>query len=108
MKKDEEGIRIVLKAFDISILNSAIQEIVGTVKRTGATVIGPIPLPTKTKKFTVIKSPHIYKRSMEQYEIRSIKRLLIIVPTPQTVEALMKLNLSAGVNIKISLSGGNK
>ena len=108
MKKDEEGIRIVLKAFDISILNSAIQEIVGTVKRTGATVVGPIPLPTKTKKFTVIKSPHIYKRSMEQYEIRSIKRLLIIVPTPQTVEALMKLNLSAGVNIKISLSGGNK
>ena len=106
--KEKEGIRIVLKAYDTSILNQAVQEIVGTVKRTGATVVGPIPLPTNTKKFTVIRSPHVYKRSMEQYEIRSLKRLLIIIPTPQTVEALMKLNLSAGVNIKISLNGGNK
>lgn len=106
--KDKEGIRIVLKAYDINILNQAVQEIVGTVKRTGATVVGPIPLPTKTKKFTVIRSPHIYKRSMEQYEIKSLKKLLIIIPTPQTVEALMKLNLSAGVNIKISLNGGNE
>ena len=106
--KEKEGIRIVLKAFDANILNQAVQEIVGTVKRTGATVVGPIPLPTNTKKFTVIRSPHVYKRSMEQYEIRSLKRLLIIIPTPQTVEALMKLNLSAGVNIKISLNGGNK
>lgn len=105
---EKEGIRIVLKAYDTSILNQAVQEIVGTVKRTGATVVGPIPLPTNTKKFTVIRSPHVYKRSMEQYEIRSLKRLLIIIPTPQTVEALMKLNLSAGVNIKISLNGGNK
>ena len=104
----KEGIRIVLKAYDTNILNQAVQEIVGTVKRTGATVVGPIPLPTNTKKFTVIRSPHIYKRSMEQYEIRSLKRLLIIIPTPQTVEALMKLNLSAGVNIKISLNGGNE
>lgn len=95
-----------MKAYDINILNQAIQEIIGTVKRTGATVVGPIPLPTNVKKFTVIRSPHVYKRSMEQYEIRSIKRLLIIIPTPQTVEALMKLNLSAGVNIKISLNGG--
>ena len=106
--KEKEGIRIVLKAFDANILNQAVQEIVGTVKRTGATVVGPIPLPTNIKKFTVIRSPHVYKRSMEQYEIRSLKRLLIIIPTPQTVEALMKLNLSAGVNIKISLNGGNK
>ena len=105
---EKEGIRIVLKAYDTSILNQAVQEIVGTVKRKGATVVGPIPLPTNTKKFTVIRSPHVYKRSMEQYEIRSLKRLLIIIPTPQTVEALMKLNLSAGVNIKISLNGGNK
>ena len=97
-----------MKAYDTSILNQAVQEIVGTVKRTGATVVGPIPLPTNTKKFTVIRSPHVYKRSMEQYEIRSLKRLLIIIPTPQTVEALMKLNLSAGVNIKISLNGGNE
>ena len=106
--KEKEGIRIVLKAFDVNILNQAVQEIVGTVKRTGATVIGPIPLPTNTKKFTVIRSPHIYKRSMEQYEIKSLNRLLIIMPAPQTVEALMKLNLSAGVNIKISLNGGNE
>ena len=70
--KEKEGIRIVLKAFDVNILNQAVQEIVGTVKRTGATVIGPIPLPTNTKKFTVIRSPHIYKRSMEQYEIKSL------------------------------------
>lgn len=96
-----------MKAFDTGILNQAVQDIVGTVRRTGATVVGPIPLPTNTKKFTVIRSPHVYKRSMEQYEIRSLKRLLIIIPTPQTIEALMKLNLSAGVNIKISLNGGN-
>ena len=106
--KEKEGIRIVLKAFDVNILSQAVQEIVGTVKRTGATVIGPIPLPTNRKKFTVIRSPHVYKRSMEQYEIKSLKRLLIIIPAPQTVEALMKLNLSAGVNIKISLNGGNE
>ncbi len=106
--KEKEGIRIVLKAFDANILSQAVQEIVGTVKRTGATVIGPIPLPTNRKKFTVIRSPHIYKRSMEQYEIKSLKRLLIIIPAPKTVEALMKLNLSAGVNIKISLNGGNE
>jgi small subunit ribosomal protein S10 len=105
--KEKDGIRIVLRAYDINILNQAVQEIVGTVKRTGATVVGPVPLPTNTKKFTVIRSPFIYKRSMEQYEIRSLKRLLIIIPTPQTIEALMKLNLSAGVNIKISLNGGN-
>ena len=106
--KNKEGIKITLKAFDTNILNQAIQEIVSTVKRTGAEVKGPIPLPTKIKKFTVIRSPHIYKRSMEQYEIRNIKRLLIIIPTPQTVEALMKLNLSAGVSIKISLNGGKE
>lgn len=106
--KNKEGIRITLKAFDANILNQAIQEIVSTVKRTGAEVKGPIPLPTRIKKFTVIRSPHIYKRSMEQFEIRSIKKLLIIVPTPQTVDALMKLNLSAGVNVKIALSGGNE
>lgn len=106
--KISEGIKITLKAFDANILNQAIQEIVSTVKRTGAEVKGPIPLPTRIKKFTVIRSPHIYKRSMEQFEIRSIKRLLIIMPTPQTVDALMKLNLSAGVSIKIALNGGKQ
>ena len=106
--KKKEGVKITLKAFDNNVLNQAIQEIVGTVKRTGAVVKGPIPLPTNIKKFTVIKSPHIYKRSMEQFEIRSIKRLLIIIPTPQTVDALKNLNLSAGVDIKIALNGVNE
>ena len=106
--KDKEAIKITLKAFDNNVLNKAIQEIVSTVKRTGAVVSGPVPLPTNIKKFTVIRSPHIYKRSMEQFEIKSIKRLLIIIPTPQTVTALMNLNLSAGVDIKISLNGVNE
>jgi small subunit ribosomal protein S10 len=102
-----EGIKITLRAFDSNILNQAINEIIGTVKRTGATVKGPIALPTKRQSFTVIKSPHIDKTSREQFEKRTIKRLLIIIPTPQTVDALMKLNLSAGINIKIALNGVN-
>ena len=108
--KKKEGIKITLKAFDSNILDQAIQEIVGTVKRTGAVVKGPIPLPTNTKKFTVIRSPHIYKRSMEQYEIKSIKRLLIIIPTPQTVNAQLSGLLAAeiGVDIKIALNGVNE
>lgn len=101
----KEGIKITLKAYDHNLLNQAIEEIIGTVKRTGATVNGPIPLPTKTKKFTVIKGPHVDKRSREQFEMSSYKRLLVIIPTPQTVDALMKLNLSAGVNVKIALNG---
>ena len=105
--KKKGGIKITLKGFDNNILNQVVAEIVGTVKRTGATVKA-IPLPTKIKKFTVIRSPHIYKRSMEQFEIRSMKRLLIIIPTPQTVNALMSLNLSAGVDIKIALNGVNE
>lgn len=103
----KEGIKITLKAFDHNVLNQAMEEIIGTVKRTGATVKGPIPLPTKTKKFTVIRGPHVDKKSREQFELSSYKRLLIIIPTPQTVDALMKLNLSAGVNIKIALNGVN-
>jgi small subunit ribosomal protein S10 len=97
-----EVIKISLKSFDNNILNKAITEIVSTVRRTGATIKGPVPLPTKIKKFTVIKSPHVNKDSREQFEIRSYKRLLIIIPTLQTVDALMKLNLSAGVDIKMS------
>ena len=96
-----EVIKISLKSFDNNILNKAITEIVSTVRRTGATIKGPVPLPTKIKKFTVIKSPHVNKDSREQFEIRSYKRLLIIIPTLQTVDALMKLNLSAGVDIKM-------
>ena len=106
--KKKEDIRITLKSFDNRVLNQAIQEIVGIVRRTGAVVKGPIPLPTNIKKFTVIRSPHIYKRSMEQFEIRSIKRLLIIIPTPQTVESLRDFNLPTGVDIKIALNGASK
>jgi small subunit ribosomal protein S10 len=102
MSSNIEVIKISLKSFDNSILNKAITEIVSTVRRTGATIKGPVPLPTKIKKFTVIKSPHVNKDSREQFEIRSYKRLLIIIPTLQTVDALMKLNLSAGVDIKMS------
>ncbi|MDR0422966.1 MAG: 30S ribosomal protein S10 [Rickettsiales bacterium] len=104
----KESIKITLKAFDNGILDQATDEIIGTVKRTGAVVKGPIPLPTKTKKFTVIRSPHIYKRSMEQFEMATFKRLLIIIPTPQTIAALSSLNLSTGVDIKISLNGGKE
>tara|TARA_Y100000389_G_C17419546_1_gene495864 strand:- start:1311 stop:1625 length:315 start_codon:yes stop_codon:yes gene_type:complete len=102
MRSNIEVIKISLKSFDNNILNKAINEIVSTVRRTGATIKGPVPLPTKNKKFTVIKSPHVNKDSREQFEIRSYKRLLIIIPTLQTVDALMKLNLSAGVDIKMS------
>ncbi|MDB2550773.1 30S ribosomal protein S10 [Rickettsiales bacterium] len=102
MSSNIEVIKISLKSFDNNILNRAITEIVSTVRRTGATIKGPVPLPTKIKKFTVIKSPHVNKDSREQFEIRSYKRLLIIIPTLQTVDALMKLNLSAGVDIKMS------
>ena len=102
MRSNIEVIKISLKSFDNNILNKAITEIASTVRRTGATIKGPVPLPTKIKKFTVIKSPHVNKDSREQFEIRSYKRLLIIIPTLQTVDALMKLNLSAGVDIKMS------
>jgi small subunit ribosomal protein S10 len=103
--KNKEGIKISLESFDHVVLIKAMQEIISTVKRTGASVRGPIPLPTKIKKFTVIKGPHVDKNGREQFEIRSSKRLLIISPTVQTVDALMKLNLSAGVDIKIAING---
>ena len=102
---NKEGIKILLESFDHLILDKAMKEIINTVKRTGATLKGPIPLPTKIKKFTVIRGPHVDKDSREQFEIRSSKRLLIISPTSQTVDALMKLNLSSGVNIKIAING---
>jgi small subunit ribosomal protein S10 len=102
MASNIEIIKVSLKSFDNNILNKAVTEIISTVRRTGATIKGPIPIPTKIKKFTVIKSPHVNKDSREQFEIRSFKRLLIIMPTLQTVDALMKLNLSAGVDIKMS------
>ena len=93
-----QNIRIRLKAFDHRVLDHSTREIVNTAKRAGATVRGPIPLPTRIEKFTVNRSPHIDKKSREQFEIRTHKRVLDIVdPTPQTVDALMKLDLSAGV-----------
>ena len=99
-----QRIRIRLKAFDYRMLDASAQEIVETAKRTGAQVVGPIPLPTRIEKFTVNRSPHIDKKSREQFEMRTHRRLLDIVdPTPQTVDALMKLDLAAGVDVEIKL-----
>ena len=104
MAMDNTNIRIRLKAFDHRVLDSSTSEIVSTAKRTGAQVRGPIPLPTGIEKFTFNRSPHIDKKSREQFEIRTHKRVLDIVdPTPQTVDALMKLDLSAGVDVEIKL-----
>jgi small subunit ribosomal protein S10 len=101
---ERQNIRIRLKALDHRVLDNSTREIVSTAKRTGANVRGPIPLPTRIEKFTVLRSPHIDKKSREQFEIRTHKRLLDIVdPTPQTVDALMKLDLSAGVDVEIKL-----
>ncbi|KPA10775.1 MAG: 30S ribosomal protein S10 [Candidatus Magnetomorum sp.] len=95
-------IRIRLKAYDHRLLDQSTNDIVDTAKRTGARVIGPIPLPTRTNKYCVLRSPHIDKKSREQFEIRTHKRLLdILEPTQQTVDALMKLDLSAGVDVEI-------
>ena len=103
---ESQNIRIRLKAFDHRVLDQSTAEIVGTAKRTGAEVRGPIPLPTRIEKFTVLRSPHIDKKSREQFEIRTHKRLLDIGdPTPQTVDALMKLDLAAGVDVEIKLKG---
>jgi small subunit ribosomal protein S10 len=104
MAIDSQNIRIRLKAFDHRILDSSTGEIVNTAKRTGAQIRGPIPLPTRIEKYCVLRSPHIDKKSREQFEIRVHKRLLdIIDPTPQTVDALMKLDLAAGVDVEIRL-----
>jgi small subunit ribosomal protein S10 len=101
---DSQNIRIRLKAFDHRVLDQSTLEIVNTARRTGAAVRGPIPLPTHIERFTVLRSPHIDKKSREQFEIRTHKRLLDIVdPTPQTVDALMKLDLAAGVDVEIKL-----
>jgi small subunit ribosomal protein S10 len=103
--KNKESIKIILESFDKLILSKSVNEIIGTVKRSGAGLSGPIPLPTKIQKFCLIKGPHVDKDSREQFEIRSSKRLIIISPTSQTVDALMKLSLSAGVSIKIAING---
>ena len=101
---ESQNIRIRLKAYDHRVLDQSTLEIVNTAKRTGAQVRGPIPLPTRIEKFTVLRSPHIDKKSREQFEIRTHKRLLdIIDPTPGTVDALMKLDLAASVDVEIKL-----
>ena len=103
---ESQNIRIRLKAFDHRILDQAAGEIANTAKRTGASVRGPIPMPTRIEKYTVLKGPHIDKKSRKQFETRTHKRLLDIVePTPQTVDALMKLDLAAGVEVEIKLQG---
>ena len=98
----ETKIRIRLKAYDAKVLDQSAGEILETARRTGARVAGPIPLPTKISRYTVLRGPHIDKKSREQFEIRTHKRLMdIIEPTQQTLDALMKLDLSAGVDVEI-------
>ena len=101
---ESQDIRIRLRAYDNKLLDTSATDIINTAKRTGAKVRGPMPLPTKKEKFTVNKSPHVDKKSRDQFEIRTHNRLLdIIDPTPQTVDALMKLDLSAGVEVDIKI-----
>ena len=101
---ESQRIRIRLRAFDCRVLDKSVVEIVDTAKRTGALVAGPIPLPTRIEKFTVNRSPHVDKKSMDQFELRTHKRLLDIVnPTMNTVDELKKLNLPAGVDISIKI-----
>jgi small subunit ribosomal protein S10 len=104
-----DKIRIRLKAYDYRVLDQSTAEIVETAKRTGARVAGPIPLPTVKNKWTVLKSPHVDKKSREQFEIRTHKRLMdILDPTPQTMDALMKLDLPAGVDAEIKAFGRDR
>ncbi len=101
---ESQKIRIRLKAYDHRILDQSVEEIVGTARRTGARIAGPVPLPTAINKMTVLRSPHIDKKSREQFEVRTHKRLVdILEPTPETVDALMKLELAAGVDVEIKL-----
>lgn len=104
MVSQGQKIRIRLKAYDHRVLDKSVKEIVSTARNTGAKVIGPIPLPTSINKWTVLCSPHVDKKSREQLEIRTHRRILdIIEPTTQTVDALMELDLSSGVDIEIKL-----
>jgi len=101
---NNQKIRIRLKAYDHKLLDQSVSEIVDTAKGTGAKVAGPIPLPTEINKYCVLRSPHVDKKSREQFEIRTHKRLIdILEPTQQTVDALMKLDLAAGVDVEIKL-----
>ena len=105
VKASAQTIRIRLKTFDHKLIDISAKEIVETAKRTGARVLGPIPLPTKKERFTILVSPHVDKNARDQYEIRTHKRLMeIIEPTDKTVDALMKLDLAAGVDVQIELN----
>jgi len=105
MATNNQRIRIRLKAFDHKLIDASTQEIVDTAKKTGAQVKGPIPLPMRKERFTILISPHVNKKARDQYEIRTHKRLIDIVqPTDKTVDALMKLDLASGVDVQISLS----
>ena len=98
-------IRIRLKAYDHKLLDQSSVDIVDTARKTGARIVGPVPLPTRINKFTVLRSPHVNKKSREQFEIRTHKRMMdILEPTQQTVDALMKLDLAAGVDVQIKLN----
>ena len=100
MKKQK--IRLTLKSYDHQLLDNAVKQIVLTVKRTGSSVLGPVPLPNKNRCFTVLRSPHVDKKSREQFELVAHKRILdIVAPAEQTMDALMKLNISAGVDVEI-------
>ncbi|MEO0258398.1 MAG: 30S ribosomal protein S10 [candidate division WOR-3 bacterium] len=102
---NSQKIRIKLRAFDHRLLDQSVAEIVDTAKKTGAKVVGPIPLPTKISRYTVLRSPHVDKKSREQFETRVHMRLMdILHPTPQTIDALMKLELAAGVDVEVKLS----
>ena len=105
MASNNQKIRIRLKAFDHRLIDQSAREIVETAKRTGAHIQGPVPLPTKKERYTILISPHVNKDARDQYEIRTHKRLMdIIDPTDKTVDALMKLALAAGVDVQIKLS----
>ncbi len=105
MSSKNQKVRIRLQAYEHRILDQSVAEILNTVKRTGSRVVGPVPLPTRIERFTVNRSPHVDKKSMEQFEIRTHKRVLdIIDPTNRTVDELKKLSLPAGVDIKVKIS----
>ena len=100
----QQKVRIVLKSFDHKVLDVSTEQIVETAEQTGARISGPVPMPTKIRRFCVIRGPHVDKDSREHFEIRTHKRLIdIIEPTPQTVEALMKLDLASGVDVEIKI-----
>ena len=101
--RKEQKIRIKLKSFDHKLIDKSIEEIVETAKRTGAQIIGPIPLPTRTEKFTILVSPHVNKDARDQYELKTHQRMVDLVANPDTVDALMKLDLAAGVDVQILL-----